>query len=256
MRFEKTTGDLSLVGSMPSRDVGLYELFNIMLDLMLDIRTETGRELSGMPVNADAAAKWIAVANALLSVPIEADNLAITERRAKRLAQLQNELRQKSQKMEAHRGEIDRLHEEEQQMNQKLLAYEQTCSRLLALEEKRKEQQAEAEELEKEIASENKIDFEAVSERRRQLLQTKAEKQKRLQAYTDYSEQLNVLLGELEQTNSAVADVSRQIDERHSSTKPRSRHCATSFKTSSGSRRKPTKPPNSLKPKPTRSRQF
>ena len=84
MRFEKTTGDLSLVGSMPSRDVGLYELFNIMLDLLLDVRTETGREPSALPVNADAAAKWIAVANALLSVPIEADNLAITERRAKR----------------------------------------------------------------------------------------------------------------------------------------------------------------------------
>ena len=256
MRFEKTTGDLSLVGSMPSRDVGLYELFNIMLDLLLDVRTETGREPSALPVNADAAAKWIAVANALLSVPIEADNLAVTEHRAKRLTKLQNELRQKSQKMEAHRGEIDRLLEEEQQMNQKLLAYEQTHARLLALEEKRKEQQAEAEELEKEIAALDKIDFEAVSERRRQLLQTKAEKQKRLQAYTDYSEQLNVLLGELEQTNSAVADVSRQIDERHSSTKPRSRHCATSFKTSSGSRRKPTKPPNSLKPKPTRSRRF
>ena len=126
MRFEKTTGDLSLVGSMPSRDVGLYELFNIILDLMLDIRTETGRELSGMPVNADAAAKWIAVANALLSVPIEADNLAVTEHRAKRLIKLQNELRQKSQKMEAHRGEIDRLLEEEQQMEQKLHAYEQT----------------------------------------------------------------------------------------------------------------------------------
>ena len=89
---------------MPSRDVGLYELFNIILDLMLDIRTETGRELSDLPVNADAAAKWIAVANALLSVPIEADNLAISERRAKRLTQLQNELRRKSQQMEARRG--------------------------------------------------------------------------------------------------------------------------------------------------------
>lgn len=213
VRFEKTTGDLSLVGSMPPRDVGLYEIFNIMLDLLLDVRTETGREPSALPVNADAAAKWIAVANALLSVPIEADNLAVTEHRAKRLTKLQNELRQKSQKMEAHRGEIDRLLEEEQQMTQKLHAYEQTHARLLALEEKRKEQQAEAEELEKEIAALDKIDFEAVSERRRQLLQTKAEKQKRLQTYTEYSEQLNVLLGELEQTNSAVADVSRQIDE-------------------------------------------
>ena len=126
VRFEKTTGDLSLVGSMPPRDVGLYEIFNIMLDLLLDVRTETGREPSALPVNADAAAKWIAVANALLSVPIEADNLTITERRAKRLTQLQNELRQKSQQMEARRGEIDRLLEEEQQMEQKLHAYEQT----------------------------------------------------------------------------------------------------------------------------------
>ena len=51
VRFEKTTGDLSLVGSMPPRDVGLYELFNIMLDLLLDVRTETGREPSALPVN-------------------------------------------------------------------------------------------------------------------------------------------------------------------------------------------------------------
>ena len=71
MRFEKTTGDLMIVNGVSPRDIGLYEVFNVMLDVLLDVRSETGQELYSLNVDEQAVAKWIAVANALLSVPVE-----------------------------------------------------------------------------------------------------------------------------------------------------------------------------------------
>lgn len=88
MRFEKTTGDLTIVNSISPREIGLYEVFNIMLDLLLDVRNETGRELNSIKVSEQAVAKWIAVVNALLSVPVEAGKANMTRRRSERLEQL------------------------------------------------------------------------------------------------------------------------------------------------------------------------
>ena len=70
MRLDKTLGDIKIIGGISPGDIGLYEVLDIVLDLLLDVRQETGKELSGLTVSGEAAAKWIAVVNALQSIPI------------------------------------------------------------------------------------------------------------------------------------------------------------------------------------------
>lgn len=213
MRFEKTTGDLMIVNGVSPRDIGLYEVFNVMLDVLLDVRSETGQELYSLNVDEQAVAKWIAVANALLSVPVESGSTNMTRRRAERLTQLQNELKQKAESVSQSEKEIDMLLREEEEMEQKLTEYRKRHAELSSLSEKKQDMQEEIKRLEADIEAMDKIDYDTISERRNQLRQTKADKEKRLQAYNDYNEQLDMLLGELEQTNASIAGVSKQIAE-------------------------------------------
>lgn len=213
MRFEKTTGDLTIVNSISPREIGLYEVFNIMLDLLLDVRNETGRELNSIKVSEQAVAKWIAVVNALLSVPVEAGKVNMTRRRSERLEQLQKDLKRKAESVSQTEKEITSLLEEEQQLEQKLNSYREEHEKLSALKQKKERYEGEIRQLKADIEAIDKIDYEVIAERRNQLIKTKADKEKRLQAFNEYNEQLDVLLRELEQTNSSIAAVNHRIAE-------------------------------------------
>ena len=130
MRFEKTVGDLNIVSGVSPRDIGLYELLDVMLDLFMDVRTETGKELSELEVGDEAAAKWIAVAKALLSIPIDTSTLNMTKRRAERLNDLRDDLRSKEKDVKKAEKQTAGLLQEEKQLRERLDACNTTYEKL------------------------------------------------------------------------------------------------------------------------------
>lgn len=211
MRFEKTVGDLNIVSGVSPRDFGLYEILDIMLDLLMDVRTETGRELQELAVSDDAAAKWIAVAKALLSIPIDTATLHMTKRRAERLNDLRDDLQAKEKDVQQAEKQGQALQQEEKQLKERLDACNVTYEKLKQTQQTVERYQDEIAQLEAEIAVMNKIDHNAVTERRSQLLKAKEDQTKRLEVYNDYAGKLDALLGELEQTNARIAELNNKI---------------------------------------------
>ncbi len=211
MRFEKTVGDLNIVSGVSPRDIGLYELLDVMLDLFMDVRTETGKELSELEVGDEAAAKWIAVAKALLSIPIDTSTLNMTKRRAERLNDLRDDLRSKEKDVKKAEKQTAGLLQEEKQLRERLDACNTTYEKLKEAQQTVQRYQDEIEQLEADIAMMNKIDHTAVTERRNQLLKAKEDQTKRLEVYNDYARKLDTVLGELEQTNKSIAELNSKL---------------------------------------------
>ena len=176
MRFGKTLSDIRSLGSVSGGDIGLYEILDILLDVLLDAGQETNRQLSALPVSAEAAAKWVAVATALNSIPFEAETLAaLTGRRRDKLLRLQKELAEKEAGAKRAAKEAEALKKEEDQLTERIEQCGEKAEALRRLQQTVAEMQAEAERLETEIADLGEVDADSVSERRAELQRLKKE---------------------------------------------------------------------------------
>ena len=177
MRFGKTLSDIRSLGSVSGGDIGLYEILDILLDVLLDAGQETNRQLSALPVSAEAAAKWVAVATALNSIPFEAETLAaLTGRRRDKLLRLQKELAEKEAGARRAAKEAEALKKEEDQLTERIEQCGKKAEALRRLQQTVAEMQAEAERLETEIADLGEVDADSVSERRAELQRLKKER--------------------------------------------------------------------------------
>lgn len=222
MRFGKTLSDIRSLGSVSGGDIGLYEILDILLDVLLDAGQETNRQLSALPVSAEAAAKWVAVATALNSIPFEAETLAaLTGRRRDKLLRLQKELAEKEAGAKRAAKEAEALKKEEDQLTERIEQCGEKAEALRRLQQTVAEMQAEAERLETEIADLGEVDADSVSERRAELQRLKKERSERIRVYNALNDEIKSLLAEcgtlntdVEEAEDRLAAAKRQREEK------------------------------------------
>ena len=172
MKFEKTHGDLELMLNVSPGDVGIYEVLNIMLDLLLDTRAVTNTEIAKLSVNGDAVGKWISVVNALMGIPIENAAQELSRRRREKLPVLRSDLERKIESIKAEEREIARIDEEAEELKRRLGELEHIRDKKLAAEAGVRQLREEIDSLQHEIDNMPKINPEELEERAEVLRKT------------------------------------------------------------------------------------
>ena len=211
MRLDKTLGDIKIVGGISPGDIGLYEVLDIVLDLLLDVRQETGKELSGLTVSGEAAAKWIAVVNALQSIPIEENAALLTKRRREKLPLLKKALAEREEAARSATAELETLQSREERLLKKQRDYQARLDELGQLRQSVSSLEADIQSLEAELAVCENIDLGAVKERRDRLQKMKDDRQRRIAVFNEYNTQLQDAIAALEKTKAEVNAVCDQI---------------------------------------------
>lgn len=165
MKFEKTHGDLELMLNVSPQDVGIYQIMNIMLDLLLDTRAVTNTEIAKLNVNGEAVGKWISVVNTLKGIPIENAAHEISKRRLEKLPILRNELERKIESVKEEEKEIVRIDEESESLKRKLGELEHIREKKLAAEAGVSKLRREIDFLQREIDNMPKVNPEELEER-------------------------------------------------------------------------------------------
>lgn len=211
MRLDKTLGDIKIIGGISPGDIGLYEVLNIVLDLLLDVRQETGKELSGLTVSGEAAAKWIAVVNALQSIPIEENAALLTKRRREKLPLLKKALAEREEAARSATAELETLQSREERLLKKQRDYQARLDELGQLRQSVSSLKADIQSMEAELAVCENIDLGAVRERRDRLQKMKDDRQRRIAVFNEYNTQLQDAIAALEKTKAEVNAVCDQI---------------------------------------------
>lgn len=107
MKFEKTGGDIQMLRQNSYSRVGWVEALDLMLDITLDIQTDTGSNLSQLEVTDEAVLKWNAVARALLKAPLEAALNDMPKHNRKRSESLKEQLEKQSQSVSELEQQIE-----------------------------------------------------------------------------------------------------------------------------------------------------
>lgn len=135
MKFRKTSNDIEAMGRLASDEIGLAEALSMVMNVLMDVRAESGRELNRLDVSSGAVIKWMGVANALLSIPIENEAKSISEKSRSKLPDLRRALEERSGALKDTGEKIELIEKEERRLREKLDEYEKEYSRLRRSEE-------------------------------------------------------------------------------------------------------------------------
>ena len=92
MRMRKTKDDLQVLEQIHPQGIGWNEMLAFMMDVFLDVRDETQRELNELEFNSEALQKWRSIANTMLSIPMDHEVDALSERSRQRLDSYRKQL--------------------------------------------------------------------------------------------------------------------------------------------------------------------
>ena len=206
MRFDKTVGDIQMLQQNPNHKVGWSEALDLMLNILLDIRTETNRELKDLDVNDEAVAKWRAVATARLSVPVEAAAQGMAERSRTRLEALRERLAEEAAAVSDTEQQTAQCRLEEQQLHKQLDDNKEKYKQLEQLQQTVEELRHQISALERDISEIQDVNEDEMKAAVERLRLKKEEKKKQSDTYEDYVKRLQAAAEECVQLEESIAE--------------------------------------------------
>lgn len=206
MRFDKTVGDIQMLQQNPNHKVGWSEALDLMLNILLDIRTETNRELKDLDVNDEAVAKWRSVATAMLSVPMEAAAQGMAERSRTRLEALRERLAEEAAAVSDTEQQTAQCRLEEQQLHKQLEDNEEKYKQLEQLQQTVEQLRHQISALERDISEIQDVNEDELKAAVERLRLKKEEKKKQSDTYEDYVKRLQSAAEECVQLEESIAE--------------------------------------------------
>lgn len=206
MRFDKTVGDIQMLQQNPSHKVGWSEALDLMLNILLDIRTETNRELKDLDVNDEAVTKWRSVATAMLSVPMEAAAQGMAERSRTRLEALRERLAEEAAAVSNTEQQTAQCRLEEQRLHKQLDDNKEKYKQLELLQQTVEELRHQISALERDISEIQDVNEDELKAAVERLRLKKEEKKKQSDTYEDYVKRLQATAEQCVQLEESIAE--------------------------------------------------
>ena len=206
MRFDKTVGDIQMLQQNPNHKVGWSEALDLMLNILLDIRTETNRELKDLDVNDEAVTKWRSVATAMLSVPMEAAAQGMAERSRTRLEALRERLAEEAAAVSDTEQQTAQCRLEEQRLHKQLDDNKEKYKQLELLQQTVEEMRHQISALERDISEIQDVNEDELKAAVERLRLKKEEKKKQSDTYEDYVKRLQAAAEQCVQLEESIAE--------------------------------------------------
>lgn len=206
MRFDKTVGDIQMLQQNPNHKVGWSEALDLMLNILLDIRTETNRELKDLDVNDEAVTKWRSVATAMLSVPMEAAAQGMAERSRTRLEALRERLAEEAAAVSNTEQQTAQCRLEEQRLHKQLDDNKEKYKQLELLQQTVEEMRHQISALERDISEIQDVNEDELKAAVERLRLKKEEKKKQSDTYEDYVKRLQATAEQCVQLEESIAE--------------------------------------------------
>lgn len=206
MRFDKTVGDIQMLQQNPNHKVGWSEALDLMLNILLDIRTETNRELKDLDVNDEAVTKWRSVATAMLSVPMEAAAQGMAERSRTRLEALRERLAEEAAAVSDTEQQTAQCRLEEQRLHKQLDDNKEKYKQLELLQQTVEELRHQISALERDISEIQDVNEDELKAAVERLRLKKEEKKKQSDTYEDYVKRLQATAEQCVQLEESIAE--------------------------------------------------
>lgn len=212
MKMRKTRDDFQALEQIYSQDVGWNEALAVMLDILLDIREESQKELNELTFSAEALQKWRTIANTLLSIPMEKEVKNLSERSKQRIDAYSKQLEEYTALSESSHKEIQIAAEKENSLRAQMEAFEKELAKLKARKRTAAELGERIESLKNEIGNLRTISVGELERLQHQLIEEKREKQDLLDKYQKASASLQILTDECESLKTDSNEILRKID--------------------------------------------
>ena len=154
MRFEKVRGDLKTLDKIPSGQLGLTDILQVMQDVLLDTMDETGRELDGFPLSDEDAKIWISISKSISSLPVsQLTANSMSEKRKERLQKTKQLLEKSISDIGSAEKELSQIEAVERELTDKQDALRELLQQKKNMREKTAKAIKEVDALEAELAA-------------------------------------------------------------------------------------------------------
>ena len=215
MRLLKTQDNLEALEELSSSRISWDEALAVMEDVLLDIRSESGRELNEMEFSADALQKWRTIANMLLSIPMVAEVEKLTERGKKRVTDFRRQLKDNAAAAAEAKKNLQAAEEEEERLQEQLAEQKAVLLRLKDSKQKAFELTESIQSLEQEIAALQSIDVDQLKNKQNDLHRELTEKRRLAEQLDEITEQLDKAASQRAAMQSETDKLKREIETVH-----------------------------------------
>ena len=211
MKLVKTHNDLQLLRQLSPMKIGWSEMLAVMMDIFLDARDESGRELDEMEFSNEAFSQWRSLANTLLSAPMQSAILGMPERSRKRIEAYREQLEEYNDAAQGVQKELKAYADEEACLRGKIRENEQTLERLKLSKKTIAELSEHNEALRQEIDGIKDVDADELRRMEAQLMHEREVRKKRQEEYDRVYGELNQLNAENNMLNAEIETMEKKI---------------------------------------------
>lgn len=212
MRMRKTRDDFQVLAEIHPQGIGWNEMLALMMDIFLDVRDETQRELNELEFNAESLQKWRTIANTMLSIPMDHEADALSERSRQRLDSYRKQLADYVKESDSVQKELQAASEEERRLQAQLEEHEKTCEKLKARKRSAAELRDQIESLKQEIDSIKHVSVGDLEKIKSRLTDEIEEKNRLLEDYRQASARLQNLTDECERLQSDYDSIQAKLE--------------------------------------------
>lgn len=210
MKYEKIHSDLRLLKEVDKNDLGMNEVLNLVLDVLLDTIEETGREIESFSLSEEDIRVWVSVCRSLGSVSLnDVLNGDMALKRKQRVERTRGMLNQKLAEIETVSSIEKELEEKKHSFEQLKLTQEEQRKRIAQLIQS-------TDDLEQQVNAFESIDTETIENKKLYYENLLASKKSQKECLDKLGKDINDIDSEIQSINTEIGKTRNSIQDKES----------------------------------------